>query len=286
MPEDPDTNPEASLAGDAGVARSLPPIPGPMPDAPPPEPAREKDLFGREPVGRPDWSHRKGEPRVFALIWMLYLMGVTILMFSSFMHAMSIGPSITRPAATRMVLATMLGLCLLWPAIRLAQRPSERPVRHVLRDMFVLLVPAQAVIWPHAMGVLAGWSIEVLGAICVAFVAWSLVIGGVIALADTRAVRAPRWVWMLCVMLIVFGAPALGVVQRAPAGTSPDTPRAAWMFSPATTVLELTRDRSASGTPDRIQTGHWRLLGAIACFGGSLLVLSRAFEVAARRRNP
>ena len=257
-----------------------------MPDPVAPEPAREKDLFGREPVGRPDWSHRKGEPRVFALIWMLYLMGVTILMFSSFVNAVSISPSITRPAGVRMLLATALGLALLWPAIRLAQRPSQRPVRHVLRDLFVLLVPAQAVIWPHAMGVLAGWSFEVLGAISAAFLAWGLVVGGVIAMADSQIWRIPRPVWMGAILGVVFAAPLLGLVVPEPAAGRADTPRPGWMLSPATTVLELTRDRSASGSLDAVQTGHWRLLGAIACAGGSLLLLSHACEVAVRRRHP
>lgn len=223
---------------------------------------------------------------MFALIWMLYLMGVTILMFSSFMNALSISPGVTRPAAMRMVLATILGITLLWPAVRLAQQPSERPVRHVLRDLFVLLVPAQAVIWPHAMGVLAGWPLELLCALCVAFAAWAMVTGGLIALADAGAMSLPRWVWMGCVLLIVFGVPLGGLVLTEPSGVRPDSLRPAWMFSPATTVIELTRDRSASGSLDLVRSGHWRMLGGVACAGGALIVLARAVEVAARRREP
>lgn len=267
----------------------LPPIPGPAADtdlSTVSSPPREKDLFGREPVGHPDWSHRRGEPRVFALIWMVYLMGVTIIMFASFMHALSISSSVTRPAAVRMVVATMLGIVLLWPAIRLAQQPSERPIRHMLRDLFVILVPAQAVVWPHAMGVLAGWPIELLLAISASFAAWGLVVGAAIACADSGAIRLPRWCWMLLVLLLVFASPLLGLAWQSPTGGAAEAPRVSWMLSPLTTLLELTRDRTASGVLDVVHPSHWRLLGAVACVGGAFVLLARAGEVAVRRRDP
>ena len=246
---------------------------------------RDRDLFGRVPTGYPDWSHRRGEPRVFALIWMLYLMGVTIIMFGSFMHAVSISSSVTRPAAQRMVLATMLGITLLWPAIRLSQRASDRPVRHVLRDLFVILVPAQAVIWPHAMGVLAGWPMSVLVALACLFGAWGLVVGGLIALGDATAGRCPRWVWMIAVLVVAAGSPAVGLAMGVPAASAIDAARAGWMLAPGTAVLELTRDRSEAGLLSPVFGGHWRLIGATACVGGSLLLMARAFEVASRRRG-
>lgn len=273
--------------GASSRPRRLPPIPDALPEIAAPAAGRgiEKDIFGREPVGHPDWSHRRGEPRVFALIWMLYLMGVTITMFASFMHAQSISQSVTRPAAQRMILATMLGVTLLWPAIRMSQRPARAPVRSVLRDLFVILVPAQAVIWPHAMGVLAGWPIVLLLALACSFGAWSLVVGGLIAFSDATRRRIPGWVWMGLVLAVGLGAPLLAIASGDAGVPRPDSARPGWMLSPATTVLELTRDRSAGGPLRPVFREHWRLIGAVACVGGALLLIARAMEVASRRRD-
>ena len=44
---------------------------------------RERDLVGKEPPGElVDWSHRKGEPRVFAVLWMIFLLSSTAMLFA------------------------------------------------------------------------------------------------------------------------------------------------------------------------------------------------------------
>jgi hypothetical protein len=252
----------------------------------PPDHAKEKDIFGRVPRDRPDWSHRRGEPRVFALVWMLYLMGVTALMFASLSDAFFVSPAITRPAARGMLLATIAGVVLLWPAVRLSQRPAERPVRAVLRDLFVVLIPAQAVIWPHALRELGDWSMGVLLALAGVFAAWALVVGGLLAMADSgRGAGRARWAWTLLLLGVCLGAPAYGVAR----GRLPMTPgpppaaRPGWMLSPLTAVLEVTRDREATDGGTRVSGTHWRLIAAPACVGGSLLCLAGATGVAARR---
>ncbi len=250
---------------------------------------KERDIFGREPVGYPDWSHRRGEPRVFALIWMLYLMGVTIVMFAAFTDALSISTSVTRPAARKMLVATAVGIGLLWPAIRLSQRASRTPTRDVLRDLFVLLVPAQAMIWPHAMGVLARWPIGLLAAVSASLAAWGLVVGGLIAWADAAAGRdgrgRGRWAWMLGVLIVVLGAPAWAAATGRVGLVRADLPRPAWMLSPVTAVYELVRDRDSVGMSFPVHGAHWRMIGATACVGGALLLVARAVEVASRRRG-
>lgn len=247
---------------------------------------KEKDIFGRVPRDRPDWSHRRGEPRVFALIWMLYLMGVTGLMFASLSDAFFVSPAITRPAARGMLLATMAGVMLLWPAVRLSQRPAERPVRSVLRDLFVVLIPAQAVIWPHALRELGDWSMGVLVALAGVFAAWSLVVAGLLAMADSgRGAGRARWAWMLVLLVLCLGAPsyavAWGQIRMAPG--LPSDVRPGWMLSPLTAVLEVTRDRDATDSAAGVSGAHWRLIAAPACVGGSLLCLAGATGVAARR---
>lgn len=254
--------------------------------APSGDDGKERDIFGRVPKDRSDWSHRRGEPRVFALIWMLYLMGVTGLMFASLSDAFFVSTAITRPAARGMLVATMAGIVLLWPAIRLSQRPADLPVRSVLRDLFVVLIPAQAVIWPHALRELGDWSFGVLTALAGVFAAWALVVGGVLAMADSGygAGRA-RWVWMLVLLFVGLGAPAYAVARGQVRMTPAPTPAAhpGWMFSPLTAVMEVTRDRDASDGVTRVSDTHWRLIVAPACVGGSLLCLAGATGVAARR---
>lgn len=264
----------------------LNPIPGPIEDEPTQGPPPDRDIFGRTPVGRPDWSHRRGEPRVLALLWMLYLMGVTILMFSAFMDALSISPDITRPAAQNMIVATMLGIMMFYPALRLSQRPADRPVRGVLGDLFVLLVPAQAVIWPHALDELAGWPMEVLLATACSMAAWAVVAAGIVALGDATRPRIRGWWWMLVAALVVVAVPVWAALTGTLGAVRPDVPRYGWMLSPVTSMLELTRSRDALGHPIPVYPTHWRLIAGAACAGVALLLVARAVEVASRRRNP
>lgn len=263
------------------------PGPGAPANAPPPRP-KEKDIFGREPEGYDDWSHRRGEPRVFALIWMVFLMCVTGLMFASISDAFYVSPTITRPAARGMIVTTMAGLVLLWPAIRLSQRPAEQPIRSVLRDLFVLLVPAQAVIWPNALRELADWPIDLLLTLAGSFVAWSVLIGGLLAMADSgRGAGRHRGLWMLAVVLIAFGAPLAAVLTGNAGQALPDTPRPGWMLSPLTSVLEITRDRLVLGRTDPVAGAQWRVLFAVACAGGAFALLGAAWGVGSgARRDP
>jgi hypothetical protein len=245
-------------------------------------PKKEKDIFGRVPKDRPDWSHRRGEPRVIALLWMFFLMGVTGVMFLSVSEAFYVSPSITRPAARGMILTTMAGLVLLWPAVRLSQRPADRPVRSALRDLFVLLIPAQAVVWPHALRVLADWQVPVLLASCLALAAWGLVIGGLIALADASPRRRGS-VWMGAVLAVVFAGPIVSVLFGPGGGVRADLARAGWMLSPLTSVVEITRERDWTGTLSPIAGAHWRMIGATGCVGAALLLLAGSRGVASRR---
>lgn len=244
----------------------------------------DRDVFGRPPRGRPDWSHRRGEPRVFALLWMCYLMGATATMFAALSDAFFVSPAVTRPAGRGMLVAAAAGVAFLWPAMRLSQRPAERPVAFVLRDLFVLLLPAQAMVWPHALKELGDWPLPVLGALSACLAAWALLVGGLIALADSGRF-AGRWrgLWMAGVVLVCTAAPAwgaaFGVVGPRPAGAA----RAGWMLSPFTAVLELTRPASGPGGVTPITGTHCRLIAAPGLGGGALLVLAAAAGVAARR---
>ncbi len=249
----------------------------------------DRDLFGNPPRYHADWSHRRGEPRVFTLMWMMYLMGSTVIMFSSMAMAYSISPHITRPAAKTMLIIVVLGYSVLWAMVRFSQQQRAwSHVRFTLRDAVVLFFPMQAVIWPQALPVLAHWPVEVVAAISALSLAWIMILAGVIALGSASIERnhgkeSVRVLWMLMVMLIVFLAPLIGSLQSSGAAIGVDRPRVGWLLSPITGLLEIVRDRRELGTSARVFIEHWRMIIALLCVGAALLLIARAQEVARGR---
>ncbi len=263
---------------------------------PPAPPGEDRDIFGRTPRTRPDWSHRRGEPRVFALGWTLYLMLCTVLMFGTIaMHPRSLGGELYRPAARTLVVLIAVGIAVLWPMVRLSQAaPERRTPAHVLADVLVLLIPAQALLWPQR--VLAGWPLEVIAGQSALLGAWALLIGGVLAGAlslartgpDARggvgagqmAVRAGA---MLGVVALVSVGPLLAM-REGPA-RSPETTLPGWSLSPVLGVYELGRDRLASGQPAEMLPEHWRGIAATAFAGCGVFLWGALVSVLAPRRD-
>ena len=217
------------------------------------------DLFGRHPKGKPDWSHRRGEPRGLALAWALYLM---LAMMGSLLPAMTLGrfdPDVFRPAARILAAVIMVGLVVLWPMLRLSQRPAGGIAGgRVGRDLVVLLIPALTLVWPQVL--LAGWSVETVSAVSALLVGWSLVWASAVCwwrgCGGERRAAGVAVTAML--VLLVVGLPLLlwraGVLELGPAGHGV-TP--GWMWTPVTSVQEVLRDRSWSGRPARVAREHW-----------------------------
>lgn len=226
---------------------------------------------------------------MMALFWMIYLMGATVLMFSSMSRSHAISHEITRPAARLMILTVMLGLCVLWPMLRLSQHhPRAGHVHFVLRDVLVLFVPLQAVMWPQIASVLAHWPLVVVATLVLLCASWLMLLAGVLAMGISSVSRAasgggPRALWMLLILIIVFAAPIGAMVGTTAPPASIDQPRIGWLLSPITGVLELLRDRSATGAPVRVYPQQIRILVAIGCVGLALLLIARALEVARGR---
>lgn len=146
----------------------------------------------------------------------------------------------TVPAARWMVFASVTGLMLLWPVIRLSQdlaiggrlsaevapiggpamlrrHPSPRLVGGpglALADWLALIIVFQAVIWPLRLS--AGWSITQTIWLDGAIVAWSLLVAAIVAVGSlARRGRYRAMAMLLCVLLMFAEPAALALLRRA-----------------------------------------------------------------------
>lgn len=230
----------------------------------------DRDIFGRPaPRGR-DWSHRRGEPRIFAFFWTFYLLLATMAAFWSVGAPRTADPMALRPAARAVLAALFVGAALLWPMTRLSQaRPGPRlgaVSRAVAQDMLVLLVPAQAIMWPQVA--MAAWPVRVVGALASSLTAWTLLLGAMLtaALSFERPSRA--W-WMLAFL----GVAGLGpLVALGPGGGAEHNVDYDWwwMTSPITSGFEIARDRPWTGASASVTALHWRAIGLVAAVGAGL----------------
>ena len=248
-----------------------------------PTTAGDRDIFGRVAPKGGNWSHRRGEPRIFAFCWTFYLLLATLGAFWSIGAPGTTDAGALRLASRSLLAAMSVGLVILWPMLRLSQsRLGSGSVREaalgVGRDLLVLLIPAQAIIWPQI--VMAGWPVNVVGALSAGLVAWTLLVGGLLVIA--RASRKPGpGVWMVFFVLIAAVGPlaALGPIRNS-------TPQPDfgwwWMTSPITTGFELTRDRLWSGASAAITSGHWKAIGLVGAAGGGLWLVVLALGLSGR----
>lgn len=246
-----------------------PPEPDVGPAEPPAPPIRKPQSAIRNRHDR--WAHRRGEPRIFVFAWTLFLFAATI---STFVAAQAMGGgdrAVIRSAAQMLVLVGTIGVTLLWPMTRLCQLPEPHPVRGTSRDLVVMLVPVQAMLWPQAMWWLARWPLGVILAVDLVLIAWGVLAGGVLAFIQSLRVRAPeRWgasrltLAMLALTIVVAGGALVARPQPLTApyagDVTPPTFRASWMLSPLTAVLEITRERTWTGVPAFVTPSHFTAL--------------------------
>lgn len=143
--------------------------------------------------------------RHVVLYWCLWLLGS---------WAVSLWLYNLTQASQLMMLATLVGLLLIWPVYRLTDRvrigvggQQGRPSLHgvVLMDWVSLLIVCQAVFWPLKM--VNNWPWQQALWLNAALVSWSLAAGLMIVWG--RSVRGvwARWVAMLLCILMAFGSP-------------------------------------------------------------------------------
>jgi hypothetical protein len=239
-------------------------------------------------VARDPWAHRRGEPRVFALFWTLYVLlavGGSVLWVARFAAvSASYGP-----AARIMLVVVSVGATILWPMVRLSQSaPREFIASHVLADVFVVLLPVQFVLWP--LIILAGWPPGVVAGLVLQLCVWVLLVGAVLilGLSGTRIEHVgesgmlARAGWMLVILLIIGAGPLsflmYGLVHRKPPSWLP-------MMSPLTGIPDVT-GKGISGPEAPISASQWLCVGAVgAAAAGSWAVAGIRSRVGDRRRR-
>jgi MFS family permease len=266
------------------------PIPPGKPDAPvPPNPPRRSKR-----AKRPDrWAHRRGEPRVFAFLWTLYLLGATLLGFGSLGAIGAISADTYRMVARVILVSVAVGVVVVWPMTRLSQvTPRRRGTRVAWADFIVIAAPIQAVVLPQVF-LPFGWPIWTVVAISAILTAWVMAIAGLLAIvfgpesASVSATRRPPrrgWLWMLVIVVAAFTVPAFllvsgatGAMDSGPGGTSNGI-RRLWLASPATGVYELTRRRVHTSIAPTLNRGDWLMVGLPAAAGVVLWVLAAGLQ--------
>lgn len=166
----------------------------------------------RPPVRVDRWAHRRVEPRGLALLWTLYLLAITLTTFWTPTTGAGLDPLAGRYASRQLLVSAAVGYAVLWPMLRLCQVfPGDGGLRSVGKDLLVVVIPTQAVVWPLAF--LALWPMSVAAALGAQSLAWTLLVGALLSMAlgpggsDRRPTVWRRVVWM-AVILAAAGRPA------------------------------------------------------------------------------
>jgi hypothetical protein len=206
------------------------------------------------------WSHRRGEPRNFAFLWAIYLMLGSIIALGVVLAGGIITLDAYQPLSRGLVVTLAIGVMIFWPLMRLSQAaPHESAPIAVLKDLAIVLIPLQAVVWPQM--VLARWTPDIVLATSLAMIAWAFLIGGLLAMG-TRSNSTWRSAWMAAIVALVVGGATLSILagQVSPDLLRPrhaDAAPALVLASGAGLVADISADRSWSGSWALAMPEHW-----------------------------
>jgi len=226
---------------------------------------------GASPMPRVDkWAHRRGEPRLFVVLWAVYLLGASAAAMGGVGIFGLAGTDIYRPAARVMLCLAGLGLGVLWPMVRLSQARPLSPIAAFLLDAFIVVFPAIAVVISQGMPSMAAWPLGVASVIAASFGAWGVFIAGALSLYFRRIelgegaeARLPRWLWMLLIVMVVCIGPLAALFALA-LDTGPEWVGSLLMTSPVCAPFAATWEysRQDGGAGGELDVAH--LLGALA----------------------
>lgn len=216
-------------------------------------------------------AHRRGEPRLFTLAWMLFLLGALLTTVLAARPRGTVEVSTVRIAAQTLFALVGLGVALLWPMVRLSQTSPRRPLAAALGDFFVVAGPMQVVIWP--MRWLTLWSWDVIAGVSLALSGWALLSAGAIAWGARTAGGAARTTWMIGIAAIACGGAAIAMLASSMGLESHQL----WLASPLTVAQAITQ--APSGLEPSMDRLEWRLALAPGCLG-ALLIAAGAVRAA------
>jgi len=230
-------------------------------------------------AGMDPWSHRRGEPRLFAFLWLMYLLVVVLGGIAWLGRSSGLGVGAHRPTVRTLLLMTMIGIAVLWPMVRLSQvAPAWPRWRWVVADMFVVCGPVMLLVWP--LSFVSAWPPRVPMVLSAGVVVWTVVIGGLIAcglagrpvgegfgLASSGERGVVRvWAgagWMVVVVGVVLAGP---MVREGLVWMGASVPGWVGLCSPMTFVGAVT-GRGFEAPPDVLALWTWGTLGWIGVVG-------------------
>lgn|GEM_PF-104271 len=228
-----------------------------------------------KPKKQDRWAHRRAEPRTLAFLWAMYILTAGLLTIGVLLFR---GPwalldkDVYQYAARMMLLCVALGLSVLWPMVRLSQSVPlrERASGAVLKDMLVLLPPAQAVVWAQAAA-RAGWAIDLIAAMSLSLVVYPMIVGAVLAvvlrleakpvsedLYDTgtafAGARGPNGTTRTLVMI---GFAAVALLPLLALRVGPDW---AGVLGPVSAITDLSQSREVGPGSRSVDDARWIVL--------------------------
>ncbi len=259
----------------------------PRPADAPPNPAPAPEDFSHldftiAPRATGDrWAHRRGEPRLFAVLWMLYILAANLVTVAPAGVAGMLSLDVYRGAMRQTFMILIIGAWLLWPMMRLSQAaPLRGPVRSVLLDWLVINLPLQAVIWTQCFSFMAGWPVAAGLAMTFAFAGWSLLASGVLCTVYAGEIVAGRtgmrWPYMLVLTVMALAGPLAHVLLAGTIAVGDPSPPPLLLASPLGLVLDLSADRSWTGVAVAAEPGHFVSAALAAVAGGFLLLLAKS----------
>lgn len=168
-----------------------------------------------KPTKLDPWAHRRGEPRLFAVLWMIYVI-CAIVGSMGWGASGEISLDAYAPAARTQLIVLAAGAFVLWPMTRLCQiSPKGSVGGAVLADSVIILLPVWSVVWPLIF--VGGWPVDVVAGLAVMFAAWTYTVGGVLTLALMPSARVrgggvdalARAAWMVAILFVSTGGMAV-----------------------------------------------------------------------------
>lgn len=112
------------------------------------------------------------------------------------------------PAARMMVVATMIGIMVAWPLLRLSTPGPRRPLLSASLDTISLAALTLLVIWP--LRLVTTWSVDRLTMISVDLLANTILVGGLLALVGATRRGATAAMIGLVILILAPAVVALG----------------------------------------------------------------------------